>query len=62
MGNSSDKFAQIDRYVHERLAIFNSKKRGRSGRRADLPESPPTSRLLHTDAPRDRAPTPLPVP
>jgi group II intron reverse transcriptase/maturase len=32
-GNSSWKFSQIDRYVHERLALFDSKKRGRSGRR-----------------------------
>jgi group II intron reverse transcriptase/maturase len=32
-GNSGRKFAQIDRYVWERLALFDSKKRGRSGRR-----------------------------
>jgi RNA-directed DNA polymerase len=32
-GNSSVKFPRIDRYVHERLALFDSKKRGRSGRR-----------------------------
>ena len=32
-GNSTHKFAQIDRHVHERLALFDSKKRGRSGRR-----------------------------
>ncbi len=32
-GNSSDKFSQIDSYVHERLSLFDSKKRGRAGRR-----------------------------
>jgi len=32
-GNSSRQFSQIDRYVHERLALFNSKKRNRRGRR-----------------------------
>jgi RNA-directed DNA polymerase len=32
-GNSARKFSQIDLYVHERLALFDSKKRGRSGRR-----------------------------
>jgi group II intron reverse transcriptase/maturase len=32
-GNSSKKFAQIDRYVHERLALWWSKKHQRSGRR-----------------------------
>jgi RNA-directed DNA polymerase len=32
-GNSSRKFTQIDSYVHERLALFDSKKRGRRGRR-----------------------------
>ena len=32
-GNSSRKFSQIDTYVHERLALFDSKKRQRSGRR-----------------------------
>jgi hypothetical protein len=31
-GNSSRKFVQVDSYVHERLALFDSKKRGRSGR------------------------------
>lgn len=31
-GNSSRKFAQIDSYVHERLALFDSKKRRHSGR------------------------------
>lgn len=31
-GNSARKFAQIDSYVHERLAIFTSRKHGRSGR------------------------------
>ncbi len=32
-GNSSDKFTRIDRYVHERLALWWSKKRHKSGRR-----------------------------
>jgi len=32
-GNSSRKFSQIDGYVQERLALFDSKKRHRSGRR-----------------------------
>ena len=32
-GNSSRKFAQIDSYVQERLALFDSKKRQRPGRR-----------------------------
>jgi len=32
-GNSTKKFVQIDSYVRERLALFDSKKRGRSGRR-----------------------------
>jgi RNA-directed DNA polymerase len=32
-GNSSWKFSQIDSYVQERLALFDSKKRQRSGRR-----------------------------
>lgn len=31
-GNSSRQFVQIDSYVQERLALFDSKKRGRSGR------------------------------
>ncbi|MFQ6030859.1 MAG: group II intron reverse transcriptase/maturase, partial [Dehalococcoidia bacterium] len=31
-GNSSRMFVQVDSYVHERLALFDSKKRGRSGR------------------------------
>jgi group II intron reverse transcriptase/maturase len=31
-GNSAAKFAAIDRYVHERLAIFASNKHGRRGR------------------------------
>lgn len=31
-GNSARKFAQIDRYVHERLAFFMSRKHGRPGR------------------------------
>jgi RNA-directed DNA polymerase len=33
VGNASRQFAQIDSYVHERLALFLSKKTGRSGRR-----------------------------
>jgi RNA-directed DNA polymerase len=32
-GNSSKKFALVDYYVHQRLALFDSKKRGKSGRR-----------------------------
>jgi group II intron reverse transcriptase/maturase len=32
-GNSTRKFVQIDSYVRERLALFDSKKRGKSGRR-----------------------------
>jgi|SRR5581483_8883549 len=32
-GNSSRQFARIDQYVYERLALFDSKKRGQSGRR-----------------------------
>ncbi|MGH7760338.1 MAG: group II intron maturase-specific domain-containing protein [Candidatus Dormibacteraceae bacterium] len=32
-GNSTRKFAQIDSYVHERLALFDSKKRNQRGRR-----------------------------
>ncbi|MBT8226620.1 MAG: group II intron reverse transcriptase/maturase [Dactylosporangium sp.] len=31
-GNSGRKFAAVDRYVHERMAIFGSKKQGRRGR------------------------------
>lgn len=31
-GNSTRKFTQVDSYVHERLALYDSKKRGRSGR------------------------------
>jgi len=31
-GNSGRKFAQIDKYVCERLTLFDSKKRGRAGR------------------------------
>jgi hypothetical protein len=31
-GNSARKFAQIDGYVHERLALFASIKHGRHGR------------------------------
>jgi hypothetical protein len=33
MGNASRQFVQIDSYVRERLALFLSKKTGRSGRR-----------------------------
>lgn len=33
VGNSSRKFAQVDSYVREQLALFLSKKRQRSGRR-----------------------------
>ncbi len=33
VGNSSEKFAQVDSYVHERLGLFLSKKAGKSGRR-----------------------------
>ena len=32
-GNSADKFTQIDRYLHERLALWWSKKHQKSGRR-----------------------------
>src|SRR5205085_5039380 len=32
-GNSSRHFSRIDSYVQERLALFDSKKRGRHGRR-----------------------------
>jgi RNA-directed DNA polymerase len=32
-GNSSRQFSRIDSYVQERLALFDSKKRGKSGRR-----------------------------
>jgi hypothetical protein len=35
-GNSSRHFSRIDNYVRERLALFDSKKRGRSGRRWGL--------------------------
>jgi group II intron reverse transcriptase/maturase len=31
-GNSTRKFSQIDEYVRERLALFDSKKRGKAGR------------------------------
>jgi hypothetical protein len=31
-GSSSRKFSIIDHYVHERLAIFDSAKHGRTGR------------------------------
>jgi len=33
LGNSTRKFAQIDGYLHERLALFDSKKREKRGRR-----------------------------
>ncbi len=39
-GNSSRKFAQVDSYVHERLALFDSKKRQKRGRRWG--KTPPT--------------------
>jgi hypothetical protein len=32
VGNSSRKFAQVDDYVREQLALFLSKKSGRHGR------------------------------
>ena len=32
-GNSSRQFSWIDDYVHERLALFDSKKRQKRGRR-----------------------------
>src|SRR5215472_18283963 len=32
-GNSSRQFSRIDSYVRERLALFDSKKRGKRGRR-----------------------------
>jgi RNA-directed DNA polymerase len=32
-GNSSRQFSQIDSYVHERMALFDSKKRNQRGRR-----------------------------
>jgi hypothetical protein len=32
VGNAGRQFATIDRYVHERLALFLSKKGGRAGR------------------------------
>jgi hypothetical protein len=34
-GNSARKFSRIDSYVQERLALFDSKKRQKSGRRWD---------------------------
>ncbi len=37
-GNSAKKFSQIDNYVRERLALFDSKKRGRSGRHWNITE------------------------
>ena len=36
VGNASRQFAQIDSYVRERLALFLSKKTGRSGRRWEV--------------------------
>jgi hypothetical protein len=35
-GNSTRQFSRIDSYVKERLALFDSKKRQRSGRRWGL--------------------------
>lgn len=35
-GNSAKKFSQIDSYVRERLALFDSKKRQKSGRRWEV--------------------------
>jgi hypothetical protein len=32
-GNSTRKFTQVDSYVRERIALWDSKKRGKSGRR-----------------------------
>jgi hypothetical protein len=32
-GNSTRQFSRIDSYVHERLALFDSKKHQKSGRR-----------------------------
>ena len=36
VGNSGDKFGQVDSYVRERLGLFLSKKAGRSGRRWEV--------------------------
>jgi hypothetical protein len=36
-GNSARRFSDIDRYVHERLAIFASTKHGRHGRKLAAP-------------------------
>ncbi|GEM_PF-2248041 len=33
VGNSGEKFGQVDSYVRERLGLFLSKKAGRAGRR-----------------------------
>ena len=33
VGNSGEKFGQVDSYVRERLGLFLSKKAGKSGRR-----------------------------
>jgi len=35
-GNGSRQFSRIDRYVYERLALFDSKKRGKQGRRWEV--------------------------
>ncbi len=36
VGNSGEKFGQVDSYVRERLGLFLSKKAGRSGRRWEV--------------------------
>ena len=36
VGNSTEKFGQVDYYERERLALFLSKKAGRSGRRWEI--------------------------
>jgi RNA-directed DNA polymerase len=35
-GNSAKKLFQVDTYVHERLALFDSKRRQKSGRRWEV--------------------------
>ena len=35
VGNASRQFARVDQYVRERVALFRSKKAGRSGRRRE---------------------------
>jgi RNA-directed DNA polymerase len=42
-GNSSRQFSRIDNYVRERLALFDSKKRGKRGRRSGRPTTTPGS-------------------